>query len=80
MSNMKRLAGLRDKLSEEGIVIKEVSQNNRGHYHLVLERLGETRCTTIGGTPGDWRAKHNNLTLIKRLFRMPPLPRGVRVT
>jgi hypothetical protein len=78
MSNAKRLAGLREKLAEEGIVVKDISLTARGHYFLTLERLGETRTVTVGGTPGDWRALHNNLTQIRRSFRMPPLPRGVR--
>jgi hypothetical protein len=78
MSIPKRLNHLRDQLAAEGITVTDCQPTRNGHYLLTLERLGETRVATIAGTSGDRRAVLNNLTMAKRLFRMAPLPRGVR--
>lgn len=72
----KDLRELEKALNANGIIIKDVDTHGNSHQRLRLEYFGQERLMTVSKTAGDYRTIKNNLTLAKRLFRMPASLRG----
>jgi hypothetical protein len=57
------------ELQAAGIEPTEVKVSGRGHFKIYFNLCGQSRFIVCANSPSDWRAEHNNRSLVRRILK-----------